>query len=80
MTPEEIRAQAIEVIERAEHDGWLSGESLAEKADRVADALAAAGLLPTGAEEGYIGRSRRRRQRYVTDWREITTPEPPQEN
>ncbi|WP_043737759.1 hypothetical protein [Nocardia asiatica] len=85
MTPEEIRREYVEALARAAWENraparssdpaWeqLSGprrELFQEWGARYADALAAAGLLPTSVEGRYIGRGMLRRTRLVTDWKE----------
>ncbi|NKY60454.1 hypothetical protein [Nocardia flavorosea] len=68
MDAEEIRAEAIELIERAEFEGWKRGEPW--RAEQAVDALAAAGFLPVAQEGRYIGRGMRRRTRFVGAWQE----------
>ena len=81
MTTDEIRAKALAVLREANlvavrfyaHDGFLSTaiRSDEDAATAALDALSAAGLLPTGIQSSYIGRSRKRQQRYVCDWKPV---------
>ncbi|WP_280439011.1 hypothetical protein [Nocardia cyriacigeorgica] len=52
MTPEEIRAEAIETILRKTSRGLMPEFVIRPWAEEAIDALAEAGLLPTGARYG----------------------------
>ncbi|MFD4457680.1 hypothetical protein [Nocardia sp. NPDC058480] len=84
MTPEEIRAEAIERIARADYlrryraDGfmWETTTEAIRGQHRATAALAVDALgdmLPIGEESRYLGRGMDRRARYFTGWREVTT-------
>jgi hypothetical protein len=80
MTPEEIRAEAIELIarDRFARGIGLSGKTWDELPEWAATYLESAAhavaaidhLLPTGRQSQYLGIGRRRRHRYITDWTE----------
>jgi hypothetical protein len=75
MNADEIRAEVIAVAAK-EIASWESDPSPNSRhfncGEGIADALAEAGLLPVGVDEGYIGRGRRRHPRYVGEWSEVS--------